>query len=114
MHVDDPSDRTTVRGQGLPASTSHGTVENNGDIVTWTLPAGTVIPANSDVDVLWHFLSELGQPTSVTAVTSSPLISNQTSNSADEITPQPLCRRVIDRVHPRQWVVWFPHFLLLP
>lgn len=67
----------------LPASTTHGTVENNGDIVTWTLPAGTVIPANSDVDVLWHFLSELGQPTSVTATTSSSLVVNQSSNSAD-------------------------------
>lgn len=64
------------------ASSSYGTVTiaNNNNTVTWTLPAGLVIPANSDV--AWHFLWHPGQPTSVTATTTSPYVTNPTSNSA--------------------------------
>lgn len=76
---------TNTRRSKLPASSSYGTVvnTNNNNTVTWTLPAGFVIPANSDVDLLWHFLTNWGQPTSVAVTTVSPLVTNPTSNSAD-------------------------------
>lgn len=66
----------------LRPSTSNGTLSGSGNQYVWVLPPGFVIPANSDVDMLWHFLSHAGQPTSVTATTTSPLVTNPTSNSA--------------------------------